>query len=68
MTVEEYLLKHSQKLSKEYSGKYIAIVEDRVVAVSRSAVQAYKEAKRKFPDKEIGIFYMPTEEETAVLL
>lgn len=68
MAVEEYLLKHSNKLSKEYSGKYVAIVEDKVVAVSRSAVQAYKEAKRKFPDKEIGIFYMPTEEETAVLL
>jgi len=68
MKTEEFLLRHSQKLSKEYSGKYIAIVEGKVVAVSRSAVQAYKEAKRKFPDREIGIFYMPTEEETAVLL
>lgn len=68
MKAEEYLLKHSQELSKKYSGKYIAIVDGKVTAVSRSAVQAYKEAKRRFPNKEIGIFYMPTEEETMVLL
>ncbi len=68
MKAEEFLLKHSQELSKKYAGKYIAVVGDKVVAVSRSAVQAYKEAKKKYPKEEIGIFYMPTEEETVTLL
>jgi len=68
MKPEEFLLKHSNELSKKYAGKYIAVVGDRVVAASRSAVQAYKEAKKKFPKEEIAIFYMPTEEETVTLL
>ncbi|RLI73955.1 hypothetical protein DRO97_06565 [Archaeoglobales archaeon] len=68
MEMQEFLLKYSQELSKKYAGKYIAVVKDEVVAVSRSAVQAYKEAKKKYPEEEIGIFYMPTEEETVTLL
>ena len=68
MKAEEFLLKRSNELSKKYAGKYIAVVKEEVVAVSRSAVQAYKEAKKKFPKEEIGIFYMPTEEETVTLL
>ena len=69
MKAEEFLLKHSQELSKKYAGKYIAVVGDKVVVVvSRSAVQAYKEAKKKDPKEEIGIFYMPTGEETVTLL
>ena len=68
MKPHEYLLKHSQELSEEYPGKYIAVVRDRVVAASRSAMVAFKEAKKKFPEGEIAIFYMPTDEETVTLL
>jgi hypothetical protein len=68
MEAYEYLLRHSQELSEKYPGKYVAIIEDKVVAVSRSAVQAFKEAKKKFLGDEIGIFYMPREEETVTFL
>ncbi|NQE44792.1 hypothetical protein C5S31_02055 [ANME-1 cluster archaeon GoMg2] len=68
MEAQEYLLKHSQKLSEEYPGKYVAVVSDRVIAASRSAMVAFKEAKKKFPEGEIAIFYMPTDEETMTLL
>jgi len=68
MEPHEYLLKHSQKLSEKYPGKYIAVVRDKVVAVSRSAMVVFKEAKKKFPEGEIAIFYMPTDEETVTLL
>ncbi len=68
MKPHEYLLKHSQKLSEEYPGKYIAVVRDKVVAASRSAMVAFKEAKEKYPKGEIAIFYMPTDEETVTLL
>lgn len=68
MEMEGFLLKHSQEFSKKYPGKYIAIVKDEVVAASRSAIHAYKEAKKKSPKEEIGIFYMPREEETVTLL
>jgi hypothetical protein len=68
MKPHEYLLKHSQKLSEEYPGKYIAVVRDKVVAASRSAMVAFKEAKEKYPKGEIAILYMPTDEETVTLL
>jgi len=68
MEAHEYLLKHSQELSEKYPGKYIAVVKERVVAASRSAMVAFKEAKEKFPKGEIAIFYMPTDEETVTLL
>jgi len=68
MEAQEYLLKHSQKLSEEYPGKYIAVVRDRVIVASRSAMVAFTEAKKKFPEGEIAIFYMPTDEETMTLL
>jgi len=68
MDAHEYLLKHSQELSEKYPGKYIAVVRDSVVAASRSAIVVFKEAKEKFPEGEIAIFYMPTDEETVTLL
>jgi hypothetical protein len=68
MEVYDYLLKHSQEFSEKYTGKYIAIVRNNVVAVSKSAILAFREAKKKFPKEEVGIFYMPREEETVTLL
>lgn len=66
--MEKYLLKHSQELSEKYPGKYVAIVEDELVAINNSAVNAFKIAKGKFPESEICISYIPTEEETVTLL
>jgi hypothetical protein len=64
----EYFLKHSQKLSEDYPGKYLAIVDDSVVAVSNSGHEAFEKTKKKYPGKEIYITYMPTDEETVTLL
>lgn len=66
--METYLLKHSQELSEKYPGKYIAIVEDEIVAVSDSGLEVYKKAKEKYPDKEVYISYIPTDEEMVTLL
>jgi len=63
----EYLLKHSEELSK-YFGKCVAIVRDELVAVGRDRVEAYEKAKQKYPKEKIAVFYIPTEEETVPLL
>jgi hypothetical protein len=68
IAMENYLLKHSQELSEKYPGKYVAIVGDKLVAINNSALNAFKIAKEKFPDKEVCISYIPTEEETVTLL
>ncbi|MCH8070070.1 MAG: hypothetical protein IID16_12515 [Candidatus Marinimicrobia bacterium] len=66
--MENYLLKHSQELSEKYPGKYVAIVDDKLVAIDNSALNAFKKVKVEFPDKEVCISYIPTEEETITLL
>ena len=68
MEAHEFLLKHSQELSEKYPGKYVGIVGDKLVSVNNSAVNVFKEAKEKFPDKEVHISYMPTPEEVNLLI
>lgn len=68
MEPHEFLIKHSQEFSEKYPGKYVAVVGDNLVAVNNSALNAFKEAKEKFPDKEVCIDYIPTKEETVTLL
>ncbi len=66
--MENFLLTHSQELSEKYPGKYVSVVEDRLVSVDNSALNAYKKAKEEFPDKKVCISYIPTERETITLL
>ena len=63
----EYLLKHSEELSK-YRGMCVSIVKDRLVAIGKSRVEVYEKARKKYPTGKIAIFYIPTEEETVPLL
>lgn len=66
--MKSYLLEHSQELSEKYPGKYVAIVNNKLVAVSDSGLEVYKKAKEKYPDKEVHISYIPMDEEMVTLL
>lgn len=68
MESHEYLLKHSQELSEKYPGKYIAIVGDKLVAIGHTELEVFKKSKEKYPDKEVSIAYLPTDEEMVTLL
>ena len=68
MNSHEFLLKHSQEWSEKYPGKCIAVVDDKLVAIGRNELEVFKEAKRKYPDKEISIAYLPTDDEVVTLL
>ncbi len=46
----------------EYAGKWIAIVDGKVVASGERADEVYKRAKEKYPDKIIAIDKVPTDE------
>lgn len=63
----EYLLEHSEELSK-YAGRCIAVVKRELVAEGEDRLEAYKAAKKKYPKEKIAVFYIPTEEETVPLL
>ena len=68
MREHEFLLKHSQELSEKYPGKYLAIIGNEVVAIGFSEPEVFEKAKRKYPNKEVYISYMPTDEEMVTLL
>ncbi len=68
MDAHKFLQKHSQDLSKKYPGKYVAIVDEKVVGISSSSHEAFKKAKAKYPDKKVHITYLPTDEEMVTLL
>lgn len=55
-------LRLSPKEWRRYGGKHVAIVDDRVVAAGRNAVEAFDRARRKFPERrsgEIGTLFVP---------
>ena len=59
----EYFLKLD---TSSYKGKWIAIAESKVVAVDSRADEAFKTAKKKYPESEISLSKVP-QEETLVL-
>ena len=68
MGSHECLLKHSQEWSEKYPGKYIAIIGDKLVAIGHSEPEVFRKAKEKYPDKEVSMAYLPTDEEMVTLL
>ena len=56
----EYLLSIEDQLS-EYVGKWIAVVGEEIVAVGSTAIEVFKKAKEKYPDKEPMILNLPAE-------
>ncbi len=44
----------------EYAGKWVALVDGKIVAVGDRADEVGKEAESKHPDKEIAIVKVPT--------
>ncbi|MBU0599295.1 hypothetical protein KKB84_05525 [bacterium] len=63
-----YLLEHSQEFSEKYPGKYIAVIKNELVAIGNSNIEVFKKAKEQYPDKEVSITYIPTDEEMVTLL
>lgn len=54
-------------LSK-YSGKWIAIMDQKIVATGDSAEDVYKEAKKKYPNKKPSIAKIPSGETLVLVL
>ena len=68
MDAHEFFLKHSQEWSLKYPGKHIAIINNEIVAIGDSELEVFKKAKEKYPEEEVSIAYLPTDEEMVTLL
>ena len=65
----QYLLKSCDKLSQRYGGKYVAVLDDRIVAVGTSQLDAYQRLPKRVPSTcEVGVYYIPQSKEPAVAL
>lgn len=65
----QYLLRHSSQLAQRYGGKYIVVLDDRIAAVGTTQLEAYQRIQRPIPaNREVGIYYVPLPEESAVAL
>ncbi len=67
MTSKEFEFYVKTDLSK-YSGKYIAIIEEKVVASGSNAKKVLEEAKKKFPNKTPTLAKIPKEEALILIL
>jgi hypothetical protein len=65
----QYLLKHNPRLSQRYGGKYIAVLDEKIVGVGTSHLSAYQSIPRHVPANcEVAVYYIPLPEESAVAL
>ena len=64
-----FFLKHASHLAKKYSGKYVVVVDDKIVATGRGRLEAYKKISKKLtPHQSFGIYYFPKPEELLTAL
>ncbi len=65
----DYLRKHCEHLAQRYGGKYVVVLDDRIVAAGTTQLNAYQNLRKPVPaDREVGIYYIPLPEESAVAL
>ncbi len=58
--VQDYQLSFEEM--KKYKGRYVAVMDGKVVASGRGLYRKVEEIERKNPDKKILIAYIPTED------
>ena len=55
------------ELAQAYAGRYVALVGGEIAGVGSTAEEAYREARKKRPDREPVIKYFPPTDPALVL-
>ena len=64
-----HTLIHSAEFSRKYTGKHVAVVDNKVVAVGKNRLEVYKKAVKNIPrNKKVAIYYMPAKDEILTAL
>lgn len=66
--VDDWIADHSEEWSYKYPGKHIAVVDYAVVGVYDTFGAAYDEARSRYPEGDLTVFYVPREDELEMLL
>lgn len=65
---DRWIVEHFSELVEKYPGKYIAVVNESLVAAGDSPDEVESEAKEKSCAKSPSVFHVPREEDLACLL
>ena len=63
-----WIIEHFSELVNKYAGKYIAVVNQKLVAVGESGIEVEAKARDIQPDKIPSVLRVPREEDMACLL
>lgn len=63
-----WVVEHFSELVTKYAGKYVAVVNEALVAVGESAKEVEDKARQSAPDKMPSVLRVPREEDMACLL
>ena len=63
-----WIVEHFSELVTKYAGKYIAVVDQKLVAVGESGVEVEAQARKIQPEKIPSVLRVPREEDMACLL
>lgn len=63
-----WVVEHFSELLTNYAGKYVAVVNEALVAVGESAKEVEDKARQSAPDKMPSVLRVPREEDIACLL
>ncbi len=65
----QYVQEHAMELAHRYGGKYIVVVDDRIIASGPTQLEAYHNAPHRMTGKrDAGIYYIPLPEESLTAL
>jgi len=63
-----WIVEHFSKLVNKYAGKYIAVVNETLVAVGESGTEVEAKARKIEPHKMPSVLRVPREEDMSCLL
>ena len=59
----EYLQAHSHELGQRYGGKYVVVVDNRIVSSGKTQLEAYQNASPRLTERrDAGIYFIPLAE------
>ena len=65
---DRWIVEHFSELVTKYAGKYVAVVNETLVAVGTSGKEVEEEARKIEPNKMPSVLRVPREEDMVCLL
>jgi hypothetical protein len=63
-----WIINHFSELVKEHAGKYVAVVDEEIVAIGDTSVKVETASEQRKPGKTPSVLLIPREEDMACLL